>query len=157
MKMNHVIAPNNNETIRIQGVLFSHKDIHDVVDDFYNRIQIDSVLQIPFRSVENWPDHIQKLTHFWWIRLGGKPYLLNHYNPVAKHYFAGFNRELLTRWLAIFHDTLQSLLNPDQTEIWKLISERMGEALFMKNEYFRSEYEHQNIGTNSSTSQDSSP
>lgn len=134
-------SPIENEVIKVNGVLFKHKDILNVVDDFYTRIQLDPILQIPFRSVGDWPHHIQRLTHFWWIRFGGKPYLFNDYNPVAKHFFAGFNRDLLTRWLAVFHDTLRSHLNPDQTELWKLISERMGEALFAKNEAFRSEYE----------------
>jgi hemoglobin len=98
---------------------------------------------VPFKSVGDWPEHIQRLTHFWWVRFGGRPYLFNYYNPVAKHFFAGFNRELLTRWLFIFHETLQAHLTPKQATLWKVISERMGEALFIKNELFKMDHQSQ--------------
>lgn len=133
--------PSDIEFINVNGVQFTHKDIYNVVDDFYTRIQQDSILQIPFQSVGDWPEHVQRLTHFWWIRFGGQAYLFSHYNPVAKHFFAGFNRELLARWLSIFYDTLKTHLKPDQAELWRLISERMGEGLSMKNEFFRRDYE----------------
>lgn len=127
--------------VNVNGVHFTLDDLYRVIDDFYTRIQNDPILQVPFRSVVDWPEHIQKLTHFWWVRFGGRPYLFNHYNPVAKHFFAGFNRDLLTRWLFIFHETLQTHLTPEQASLWKLISERMGESLFVRNELFKKEYE----------------
>lgn len=127
--------------VTVNGVDFSHDEILRVVDDFYTRIQNDPVLQVPFKSVGDWPEHIQKLTHFWWVRFGGKPYLFNYYNPVPKHFFAGFNRDLLTRWLFVFQETLQSHLTSEQAALWRLVSERMGEGLSMKNEIFRREYE----------------
>lgn len=127
--------------VTVNGVDFSHDEILRVVDDFYTRIQNDPVLQVPFKSVGDWPEHIQKLTHFWWVRFGGKPYLFNYYNPVPKHFFAGFNRDLLTRWLFIFQETLRSHLTSEQAALWRLVSERMGEGLSMKNEIFRREYE----------------
>lgn len=127
--------------VTVNGVDFSHDEILRVVDDFYTRIQNDPVLQVPFKSVGDWPEHIQKLTHFWWVRFGGKPYLFNYYNPVPKHFFVGFNRDLLTRWLFVFQETLQSHLTSEQAALWRLVSERMGEGLSMKNEIFRREYE----------------
>lgn len=128
-------------SVEVNGVTFSHADLFAVVDDFYTRIQHDPILKVPFQSVADWPEHIERLTHFWWVRFGGKPYLLNHYNPVAKHFFAGFNRELLARWLSIFHATLADHLTPEQVQLWKVISERMGQALAMKNEMFKEAYE----------------
>ena len=139
--MKGINVPDENEIIQVNGIPFSHGAIFKVIDDFYTRIQLDLVLQVPFRSVEDWPHHIERLTHFWWTRFGGRAYLFNDYNPVPKHFFAGFNRELLTRWLQIFHDTIHGHLNSDQSKLWKLVSERMGEALFMRNELFRRDYE----------------
>lgn len=130
-----------NQTVEVNGVIFTHEDLFKVVDDFYTRIQQDPILQVPFRSVGDWPEHIQRLTHFWWIKFGGDPYLFGYYNPVAKHFFAGFNQDLLTRWLALFHATLDTHLKPEQSALWKLISERMGQALSVKNEMFKREYE----------------
>lgn len=137
---------NPHETVFVNGVTFTHEDIFRVVDDFYTRIQHDPVLQIPFQSVEDWPEHVQRLTHFWWIRFGGEPYLSAMYSPVSKHFFAGFNRDLLTHWLTLFHDTLKTHLKADQIALWKLVSERMGEALTMKNEFFRRDHESKNAG-----------
>lgn len=138
-------------SVIVNGVSYTHDDISFVVDDFYTRIQNDAILSVPFKSVADWPEHIERLTHFWWVRFGGKPYLFNYYNPVAKHFFAGFNRDLLQRWLVLFHETLKNRLTGDQADLWKAISERMGEALAAKNELFRREYESQQhkFGTNS--------
>lgn len=133
--------PLKEEVVLVSEVAFSHDDIFRVVDAFYTRIQNDPILQIPFRSVHDWPEHVKRLTHFWWIRFGGAPYLFNFYNPVAKHYFAGFNRELLARWLDIFQSTLKSQLRQDQSDLWSLIAQRMGDALAIKNEMFGEEYE----------------
>lgn len=132
--------PNDEDTIIVNGVTFSHKDIFNVVDDFYTRIQNDPVLQVPFKSVHDWPEHIARLTHFWWARFGGQVYLFNEYNPVSKHFFAGFNRELLTRWLSIFHDTLNAQLKTDQAKLWHTIAERMGESLNFRNELLKEEF-----------------
>lgn len=139
--MKHKGPQGAEKTVSVNGVDFSHDDLFRVVDDFYTRIQNDPVLQVPFKSVGDWPEHIQKLTHFWWVRFGGKPYLFNEYNPVLKHFFAGFNEELLKRWLSIFHETLRTHLTSEQVALWKMISERMGEGLSMRNELFKREYE----------------
>lgn len=129
--------PTPETEIRINGVAFTHQNMFDVVDDFYTRIQNDPVLQIPFKSVHDWPEHIARLTHFWWTRFGGKAYMFAEYNPPLKHFYAGFNDELLKRWLRLFHETLKTHLSPEQVSLWKLISERMGDSLSMKNEYLK--------------------
>lgn len=141
-------APNPQEQIVVNGVSFSHKNIFDVVDDFYTRIQHDPILQTPFQSVSDWPEHINKLTHFWWIRLGGRPYLATDYNPVLKHYLAGFNSTLLQRWLQLFHATITDHLSMEQVNLWKSLSERIGEVLTIKNDVLKNEYEKRNLGKN---------
>ena len=134
----------SHETIQVNGIDFTHGDLFRVVDAFYRRVQTDPILQVPFRSVHDWPEHVENLTHFWWMRFGGKPYRFNQYNPVAKHYFAGFSRELLTRWLSIFRETLEEHLTTEQATFWKLLTERMGESLLMRNEMYGREYETRN-------------
>ncbi len=124
------------DTLTVKDIVFTHGEIFKVVDDFYNRIQRDPVLQVPFQSVHDWPEHIDRITHFWWIRMGGQPYQFSEYNPVPKHYFAGFNRELLKRWLGIFNDTLKDNLTPSQAVLWLLIAETIGRTLTAKNDLF---------------------
>ncbi len=135
--------PNPTDEIIVNGVPFSHEDMFNVVDDFYTRVQSDPLLQIPFQSVHDWPEHIDRITHFWWIRLGGEPYSFAEYNPVQKHFFAGFNSTFLSRWLELFHETLKTHLREDQIQLWTLITQRMGQALSMKNEYFKQHFEEQ--------------
>lgn len=138
--MNSNRQPDDNEVLEVNGINFTHKQIFMVVDDFYTRIQNDPLLQVPFKSVHDWPEHIERLTHFWWIRFGGRSYLFSEYNPALKHFFAGFNQELLERWLELFHDTLDEHLSPEQSDLWKRISERMGQALSHKNEMLKRQY-----------------
>lgn len=133
--------PHEAEVLSLNGIEFTHHDIHTVVDRFYSRVQNDPILSVPFMSVHDWPDHVKRLTHFWWIRFGGTPYMLAQYNPVEKHFFAGFNNELLAHWLKLFHETLNDTLRKEQCEIWALASSRMGHALTAKNEMYKQEYE----------------
>lgn len=132
------------EKVELGGVTFTHTEIATVVEDFYNRVQADPLLQAPFRSVEDWPLHIRRLTHFWWIRFGGRPYLFYQYDPVTKHFFAGFNGELLERWLDLFNQTLKDHLSETQSELWRTVTVRMGHSLTMKNEMYRQAYENKN-------------
>ncbi len=118
----------------VNGVRFEHHEIESVVRDFYSRVQKDPILSEPFRSVQNWPQHLQRLTHFWWIRFGGKPYLQTNYNPVLKHFQSGFNRDLLARWLSIFQQTLQDHLQADQIALWSTATQMMGQGMAAKNE-----------------------
>lgn len=133
--------PGDLDYVAINGVSFTHKEMFSVIDDFYHRIQIDEKLKIPFQSVHDWPEHIERLTHFWWCKFGGQPYLFTYYNPVEKHFFAGFNEELLARWLNLFHATMADHLADEQMNLWKRISQSMGEALNYKNNYYKAEYE----------------
>lgn len=123
------------------GCLLYHTEVFQVVDDFYHQVQGDELLSVPFQSVHDWPEHIERLTHFWWVRLGGDRYLEVSYNPVMKHYQAGFNREYLVRWLELFHGTIDRYLGKPQAELWKLISAQMGEGLSLRNEYYKKEIE----------------
>ena len=133
--------PKDTDAVILNGINFTHLDIFNVVDEFYTRIQNDPILKVPFQSVHDWPEHVKRLTNFWWMKFGGTPYLFAQYDPVTKHFFAGFNEELLSRWLSIFHDVLKEKLQPAQYEIWKTISNRMGQGLTFKNELFRQAYE----------------
>lgn len=126
--------PADTDTVDLDGVPFAHRDIFNVVDDFYTRVQNDPILKVPFGSVTDWPEHIEKLTHFWWVRFGGEAYFSIRYNPIGKHFIAGFNRDFLKRWLSLFHETLKIHLNEQQSLAWKDISERMGQSLAQRND-----------------------
>lgn len=128
------VRPQPAEQLNVFEVSFSHQDIERVVEDFYTQVSVDELLKVPFGSVEDWPEHIEKLTHFWWLRFGGKPYLPYRYNPPQKHFERGFTRPLLKRWLALFKATMEKHLLPEQVELWSDMAERMGQSLAHRNE-----------------------
>jgi len=129
--------PQPDDFIELDDVHFTFTDIHSVVDTFYGRVAVDPLLKVPFSTVKDWPHHVVRMTHFWWIRLGGRPYLPGMYNPVEKHFIAGFNPMLLRRWLAIFRKTIEETLTPEKGAMWIEISEHMGAALSMKNDAYK--------------------
>lgn len=126
----------DNESLEVAGVTFRHGDIHRVVSEFYAKVPADDLLKDPFRSVHDWPEHINRLTHFWWTRFGGRPYMLAQYAPVPKHYFAGFSDVLLQRWLELFKATLDAHATPEQKALWSSAVDRMGQAFLVKNQMF---------------------
>lgn len=132
-----------NESVALNGIEFYHRDIAAVVDTFYRRVEHDPVLKVPFDSVLDWPEHIERMTHFWWTKFGGFPYLDTYYDPVTKHYRAGFNTAFLARWLGLFHEVLRETLSSEQAELWEIISIRMGQGLTMKNDMYKRSVENE--------------
>ena len=127
MKNTEIPAPDM--TVLMEGQIFSHQDISDVVHNFYPRVQRDPVLGEPFKVVEDWPMHMEGLVHFWWTRLGGRAYLDRQLSPVPKHFKAGFNDVFLKRWLELFKEVMETTLTPGQVSVWFPISEQMGDHL----------------------------
>jgi len=127
------------EVIAINGVAFSFADIERVVDYFYRALAADEILKVPFSTVLDWNHHIELMTNFWWIKFGGKLEVRYPYNPIPKHFQAGFNDELLARWLGLFYKTLDNTLSVQQRDAWYLISESIGHTLTLKNELFKAQ------------------
>jgi len=133
------VKPAGSDVVNFNSIDFSHDDIGNVVDAFYTQVATDTLLKVPFATVHDWPDHIGRMTHFWWVRLGGRPYLPCRYNPVAKHFAAGFNAEFLGRWLELFKSTLRTKLTAPQIQIWSLLVDNMGQSLHYRNEMLKQE------------------
>lgn len=74
--------PEKEEYIIVQSIKFTFGDINTVVNEFYAKVAIDNHLHRPFSVVDDWPHHIDRLTHFWWIRFGGSPYMDVQYDPI---------------------------------------------------------------------------
>ena len=105
--------------------------ISAVVDDFYNRIQRHPTLARPFSRVRNWDEHKARLSHFWWISLGGAAYRPDIYNVAAKHMDAevGMTAALIDDWLALFQETLRDSLPMEHAEAWLSRAQNMGRSL----------------------------
>jgi hemoglobin len=128
---------NPTEAVTILNEPITHERIHAVVEAFYKKVAVHPELSEPFSTVEDWSFHIEKLTHFWWIRLGGDAYMDVGYNPVKKHFERGMNETNLKAWLNLFHETLLEKLNGAQAQEWGLIAATMGKNLLAKNEMIK--------------------
>ena len=131
-----------NDFVEINSIKFTLEDINLVVKKFYTKVEIDPYLRGPFNVVDDWPHHIDRLTHFWWVRMGGRAYMDAQYNPVQKHYETGFSEELLDHWLTLFKNVLKETLSPEQSQIWTNLAEGMGAALNRNNELMKLHYSH---------------
>lgn len=100
-----------------------------VVTAFYAAVRQHPTLSVPFARVHDWPSHLDILTHFWWVTLGGERYLDYSYQVPAKHAEAGFTPELLQDWLALFQTTLGSHLPPEQAQPWIERAHKIGTSL----------------------------
>lgn len=110
-----------------------HDGIAAVVDIFYTRIQTHPTLAAPFGIVDDWDHHKAKLTHFWWVLLGGDPYLEVDYQVPLKHFRAGFTVPLLADWLELFAEVQRALLPPAEADDWHHLSVGMGQNLARMN------------------------
>lgn len=103
--------------------------IRQVVDSFYDRARSDAVLGPRFSVVADWPEHKAKLTHFWWVALGGPAYAPYRYRVVEAHRIVGVRSEEITHWLRLFADCVRSTLPEPLAEAWLRRAAAMGESL----------------------------
>ncbi len=106
-----------------------------VVERFYAQVRQHPRLQAPFARVTDWPHHLEVLTHFWWVSLGGERYLQYPYAVARKHGEAGFTPELLADWLGLFQRTLEAELPPELTGPWLERAQRIGQSLTYMHEH----------------------
>lgn len=126
--------------VEVNSIKFTFEDIHNVVEAFYRKVAIDKHLRGPFSVVDDWPHHIERLTHFWWIRFGGRPYMDVMYNPVQKHFETGFSEEFLDVWLTLFKSVMKQKLTSEQAELWGMFADGMGQALNRNNQMMKQHY-----------------
>ncbi|GAB3243609.1 group III truncated hemoglobin [Chitinimonas naiadis] len=105
-----------------------------VVDTFYRRVRAHPLLSVPFARVHDWPQHLEHLSHFWWVTLGGERYLDYRYAVPQRHAEAGFTPALLVDWLALFHETVREQVAPPLADAWLERAERIGKSLSLMHE-----------------------
>lgn len=108
--------------------------VASVVAAFYSQVRQHPTLAGPFARVHDWPHHLEILTHFWWVTLGGERYLDYSYQVPAKHAEAGFTPALLKDWLALFQDTVTEHLPAEQAIAWIERARKIGTSLNMLHE-----------------------
>lgn len=101
-----------------------------VVDTFYARVQHDEMLGPVFAdAIENWPEHLEKLTAFWSRVMLGVPGYDG--SPPAAH---ALHRDRITpahfeRWLALWGEVTAEVAPPELAEALQARAGMMAQGL----------------------------
>lgn len=82
------------------------EDIKSLVDDFYEKVRKDEVLEPIFNTVikDNWDEHLQVMVDFWSsMLLYSRKYLKD---PFPKHHVLELEPIHFERWLQLFNETV---------------------------------------------------
>ncbi|WP_083458694.1 group III truncated hemoglobin [Amantichitinum ursilacus] len=123
--------PHPHKAITMQAVAqqIGQAQVRAVVTEFYSRVRAHPELGVPFQRVSDWPHHLDILTHFWWVTLGGEKYLGHRYEVTERHLAAGFTPALLDIWLALFTQTAHEMLPTEMADAWLERAQRIGKSL----------------------------
>lgn len=122
--------------LRDTYALIGRARIAAVVDDFYGRVQRHPTLAAPFGIVTDWAEHKARLTHFWWLSLGGPAYRQDRYRVADKHMPVGVTHDLIADWLGLFRETLSDHLPEELAAPWFTRASNMGASLNLMSEYY---------------------
>jgi hemoglobin len=105
-------------------------DLQRLVDAFYARVRDDALLGPVFNgSVDNWPEHLQKLGAFWSsvMRTTGR----YKGSPMAAHvrHATAIRPEMFDRWLALWRVTASEELEAEDAAAVIDKAERIAESL----------------------------
>ena len=79
------------------------EDVGRLVESFYTKVRADELIGPIFSDVD-WPHHLPVMVNFWSsILLGDNSYVGN---PFGKHVNRGLMAEHFSRWLQLFHETV---------------------------------------------------
>lgn len=112
-------------------------DIKNLVDTFYGKIRKDDLLGQIFndRIQDRWPEHLEKMYRFWQTIL-----LEEHtYNgsPFAPHANLLVGKEHFSKWIEIFHHTIDELFEGKKADEAKWRAGKMAEMFHFKIQYYQ--------------------
>lgn len=98
------------------------KDVHRVVQCFYDKARDDADIGHYFSTIEDFSEHEQRISCFWWLALGGKTDELEkpapNFDMIKKHIALGITTTDLSIWLKLFKQTLNEELETTIAESW---------------------------------------
>jgi hemoglobin len=107
----------------------SEDGIRHLVDAFYAKVRVDPELA-PFfeRALGNWDSHLATMYDFW----SSVMLISGRYkgNPVEKHRrLNGIEPRLFDRWLQLFGETCNEVLDDDVAPVFRAKAARIAESL----------------------------
>ncbi|RLK47147.1 hemoglobin [Alkalispirillum mobile] len=112
------------------GPALAHETIDRVVRAFYARAREHPDLAATFARVEDWDEHIARISHFWWVSLGGRRYRPDRFQVGPRHVALGVTGRQVDAWLDLFEETLSEQVADDQArQDWLDRAHRMGRVI----------------------------
>lgn len=93
--------------------ILTRKEVKILVDAFYDKVNADTLLGPVFSHV-NWPAHLPTMYDFWSsILFGDQSY---RGNPFERHLHLNIERTHFSRWLMLFHETVDEQFAGEKAE-----------------------------------------
>lgn len=114
----------------------SRSDINFLVRTFYSKVREDSILKPFFKSIEDWPAHIERLTTFWQSSLflnakyTGDP--LKAHVKVDIEHKNGIEQKHFGHWMNLWFETIDEHFSGENANIAKNRARKMGTFLYLK-------------------------
>ncbi len=95
------------------------ENIAKLVKLFYAKVRKHNELgQIFNNAIDDWPEHLEKLTLFWKDRMLGTREFVGH-PPKAHLALPPFDTALFEEWLRLFHATADEIYIPEISALYK--------------------------------------
>ncbi|MEJ2061406.1 MAG: group III truncated hemoglobin [Gammaproteobacteria bacterium] len=103
--------------------------VDQVIRLFYEKLRRDSQLSPFFAHIRDFDTHERKIADFWWIAMGGRLEAPPQVDMVGLHAPMDIKAADLDRWLALFRDTLDEVLEPELADQWHTMALGIGARL----------------------------
>ena len=112
----------------VEAAIPSQDQLAALVDVFYDRIQVHPDLGPVFNAaVHDWPEHKRLLTSFWCsVVLRAGTY---RGNPMSAHRPHAITTRHFVQWLALWRETAEDVLAPQQAALVHEYANRIGRSL----------------------------
>lgn len=117
-------------------MLDNRENINFLINTFYARVRKDTMLGPIFNNIiQDWPEHLEKLTDFWEMNLlgnriyRGKP--LKAHNEVDETENNSITMEHFGRWLQLWHGTINEYFTGKEAETAKNRARKMSTVMFL--------------------------
>lgn len=116
------------------------EDIRILVHSFYSKVLENELLSPVFNEKireDQWPEHLDKMVHFWQtLLLGDHTY---SGNPLAHHLHLPVSEAHFSEWLHLFHATIDTHFNGEKAEEAYKRAEMIATIFQMKIKQFNAE------------------
>ncbi|MBT8279679.1 MAG: group III truncated hemoglobin [Bacteroidia bacterium] len=114
----------------------SREDIHFLVSTFYNKVRSDVLLAPFFSGIEDWDEHLERLTTFWESSLFlktkyyGDP--LKAHVKVDQEHGNTMGQEHFGQWMNLWYETVDQLFEGERAQMAKNRARKMSTFLYLK-------------------------